>query len=54
MREEVLEKLNGIEKLHQGESHWKRHAPILFPIVGQLKNGKTIINNNEYEALEFF
>ena len=42
-------KLNGIEKLHQGESHWKRHAPILFPIVGQLKNGKTIINNSEYE-----
>ena len=42
-------KLNGKEKLHQGESHWKRHAPILFPIVGQLKNGKTIINNNEYE-----
>lgn len=42
-------KLNGTEKLHQGESHWKRHAPILFPIVGQLKNGKTIINNNEYE-----
>ena len=42
-------KLNGIEKLHQGQSHWKRYAPILFPIVGQLKNGKTIINNNEYE-----
>ena len=42
-------KLNGIEKLHHGESHWKRHAPILFPIVGQLKNGKTLINNNEYE-----
>lgn len=42
-------KLNGIEKLHQGQSHWKRHAPILFPIVGQLRNGKTIINNNTYE-----
>ena len=42
-------KLNGIEKLHQGKSHWKRHAQILFPIVGQLKNSKTIINNNEYE-----
>ena len=42
-------KLNGKEKLHQGQSHWKRHAPILFPIVGQLKNGKTLINNNEYE-----
>ena len=42
-------KLDGIEKLHQGESHWKRHAPILFPIVGQLKQGKTIIDNKIYE-----
>jgi len=42
-------KLNGVEKLHQGESHWKRHAPILFPIVGQIKDGKTIINNKTYE-----
>lgn len=42
-------KLNGIEKLHQGETHWKRHAPILFPIVGQLKEGKTIIDNKTYE-----
>ena len=42
-------KLNGTEKLHQGQSHWKRHAPILFPIVGQLKNGKTIINSKTYE-----
>ena len=42
-------KLNGIEKLHQGETYWKRHAPILFPIVGQLKEGKTIINNKTYE-----
>ena len=42
-------KLNGIEKLHQGESHWKRHAPILFPIVGQIKNGKTTISGKTYE-----
>ena len=42
-------KLNGIEKLHQGESHWKRHAPILFPIVGQLKNGETIINGMTFK-----
>lgn len=42
-------KLNGKEKLHQGESHWKRHAPILFPIVGQIKNGETIINNKTYK-----
>lgn len=42
-------RLNGIEKLHQGESYWKRHAPILFPIVGQLKDGKTSINNQTFE-----
>jgi len=42
-------KLDGQEKLHQGETHWKRHAPILFPIVGQIKDGKTIINNKTYE-----
>lgn len=42
-------KLNGKEKLHQGQSYWKRHAPVLFPIVGQLKEGKTIINGKTYE-----
>lgn len=42
-------KLNNIEKLHDGESFWNRHSPILFPIVGKLKNNKTIINGNEYE-----
>lgn len=41
-------KVNGKEKLHHGESHWKRQAPVLFPIVGQLKEGKTIINNKTY------
>ena len=45
-------KLNGNEKLHQGQSHWKRHAPILFPIVGQLKEGKTIINEQTYEMAQ--
>lgn len=42
-------KLNGKEKLHQGETHWKRHAPILFPIVGQIKDGKTIIDDRTFE-----
>lgn len=42
-------KLDGIEKLHQGESHWKRHAPILFPIVGQLKNGETVIDGKIFK-----
>ena len=42
-------KIDGIEKLHQGESHWKRHAPILFPIVGQLKNGETEIDGKIFK-----
>lgn len=42
-------KLDGKEKLHQGETHWKRHAPILFPIVGQIKEGKTIIDDRTFK-----
>lgn len=52
-------KLNGVEKLHQGakvlnnlgEVYWKNHSPILFPIVGGLKDNKTIINKKEYTIL---
>lgn len=40
---------DGIEKMHDGESFWNRHSPVLFPIVGKLKDGKTIIDGNEYE-----
>ena len=47
---------NGEEKLFQGskvldengKEYWGRQAPILFPIVGQIKDGKTIINGKEY------
>lgn len=42
-------KLNGIEKIHNGETFWNRHSPILFPIVGKLKDGKTSINGKIYE-----
>lgn len=50
-------KLNGEEKIHQGEDcvdengkvYWKRHAPILFPSVGKLKKNQTIINGKIYE-----
>ena len=53
-------KLNGIEKLHQGNEildengkpYWGRHAPILFPIVGKLKDNKTQINGNIYEMTQ--
>ena len=50
-------KLDGIEKIHQGEDvrddngkvYWKRHAPVLFPIVGKLKRNQTIINGRTFE-----
>ncbi len=42
-------KFNGKEKLHNGEEYWNRHSPILFPIVGRLKDDKTIISNKEYQ-----
>lgn len=42
-------KLDGKEKLHQGKTHWKRHAPILFPIVGQIKEGKAIIDDRPFK-----
>ena len=53
-------KLEGIEKIHQGEEarddngkvYWKRHAPVLFPLVGKLKRNQTIINGRTYEILQ--
>lgn len=53
-------KLNGIEKLHQGKDcvdengkvYWKRHSPVLFPIVGKLKKNQTIINGKTYEIMQ--
>ena len=38
---------DGVEKIHDGVKDWNRHAPILFPIVGKVKDGKTIINGKE-------
>lgn len=32
-----------------GNIYWKRQAPVLFPIVGQLKNSKTQIEGKTYE-----
>ncbi len=48
---------NGKEMLFQGAQvldsngniYWKRQAPILFPIVGQLKNSQTQIDGEIYE-----
>lgn len=30
-------------------TYWGRHSPILFPIVGRLKDNETIIDNNVYK-----
>lgn len=53
-------KLDGIEKIHQGQNcidengkiYWKRYFPVLFPIVGKLKQNKTIINGRTYEMCQ--
>lgn len=53
-------KLDGIEKMHQGKDcidengkvYWKRHSPVLFPIVGKLKKNQTIINGKTYEIMQ--
>ncbi len=45
-------KFNGEEKLHDGLNFWNRHSPILFPIVGQIKNNKTIIEEKEYSMTQ--
>lgn len=53
-------KLNDIERIHQGEDcvdengkvYWKRHSPVLFPIVGKLKRNLTIINARTYEMFQ--
>ncbi len=50
-------KINGEEKIHQGENctdengriYWKRHWPVLFPTVGKCKKNQTIINGRTYE-----
>lgn len=43
---------NNEERIHNGEAFWKRHAPILFPIVGQIKNNETFINDKKYSMTQ--
>lgn len=46
----ILGKKNNTEFLWNGNpDFWKYHAPILFPIVGKVKNGKYTIDNTTYE-----
>ena len=46
----VTEKHSGRERLWQADpAIWNRHAPILFPFVGKVNDGKYRIDGREYE-----
>ena len=53
-------KLNGEEKIHQGENvvdengkiYWKKSFPVLFPTVGKCKKNQTIMNSKTYEVAQ--
>ena len=40
---------NGKEMLFDGKTFWNRQSPVLFPIVGQIKDSKTEIEGQIYE-----
>lgn len=43
-------KKDGLEYIWEADPlHWGHSAPILFPIVGGLKDGRTVIKNTVYE-----
>lgn len=45
-----LKNASGTEFLWQGDpAYWGGRAPILFPMVGALRDGKTIIDGRKYE-----
>ncbi|MFI3171637.1 MAG: aldose 1-epimerase family protein [Eubacteriales bacterium] len=45
-----FKRVDGVELLWQGDpEYWSGQAPILFPIVGALRNGKTVIEDQWYE-----
>ncbi len=46
----VKSKTTGIEHMWQADpNYWGRHAPILFPIVGQVKNGEYEYRGGAYK-----
>ena len=41
---------DGFEHIWQGDpKYWGGHAPVLFPIVGALRNNRTLIKGDWYE-----
>ena len=44
-----LKDVFGMEYIWQkDEKYWPRSSPVLFPVVGNLRNGKTVIEGKEY------
>ena len=45
----LINQKNEIEYIWQAnEAHWARHAPVLFPFVGKLKNDRYVVQGHEY------
>lgn len=47
-----LNNADGIELLWQAGPEWPRHAPLLFPIVGQLKNDQLMHRGKAYPMMK--
>lgn len=47
-KQSLISKETNISYLRDIDQYWNRHAPLLFPIVGKLRDLKTFINNKEY------
>ena len=47
-----LKNADGLELLWQAGPEWPRHAPLLFPIVGQLKNDQLTHRGKIYEMMK--
>lgn len=46
----IYHKKTQLEYLWNGNpTYWKRHAPVLFPIVGKLKENQCVIDGKTYE-----
>lgn len=46
-------KYNNVDYLHNSNPEfWSRSAPLLFPNIGTIKDGKTLINGKEYKMVK--